>query len=208
MEILHEVIHWIVTTVGELGYTGIVIMMFLESSFFPFPSEVVMIPAGYHAANGTMNLFVAVAMGILGSILGALFNYGLAVFLGKPFLDTWGRFVFLTREKLDKVDSFFLSHGEISTFTGRLIPVVRQYISFPAGLAGMNLPKFTLYTGIGAGIWCAILAVIGYIAGKNEDLIKEYVRAATGTLVVSAVLIVVLYIVYNKKKNSVLSETK
>jgi len=189
-EMLHTVIQWIVDVVSQLGYPGIVILMFLESSFFPFPSEVVIIPAGYLASQGEMNMFIVIAMGILGSWLGALLNYYLAVYLGRPFLLRWGKYFFLTEDKFLKVEGFFRRHGEISTFTGRLITVVRQYISFPAGLARMNIGRFLFYTGLGAGIWVTILAYIGYIAGKNEELIKQYSHQATfGVLVFCGILI-------------------
>jgi membrane protein DedA with SNARE-associated domain len=196
---LHEIVQWIVDTVGSLGYIGIFIMMFLESSFFPFPSEVVMIPAGYLASKGEMSLSLAIAIGILGSLAGALFNYFLAVKFGRVFLLRYGKYLFLKEESLDKLEKFFNNHGEISTFSGRLIPGIRQYISFPAGLAKMDLLKFNLYTALGAGIWVTILALLGYFIGENEELVKEYLHNATlGVLVFIGGLIAV-YIVWKKK---------
>ncbi|MEK7843517.1 MAG: DedA family protein, partial [Pseudomonadota bacterium] len=156
---MYEIIDWIVRTVGGLGYPGIFIMMFLESSFVPFPSEVVMIPAGYLAYKGEMNLVLAILAGTLGSLTGALFNYYLAVKLGRPFLLHYGKYVMFSEASLRKMEDFFARHGHISTFTGRLIPVVRQYISLPAGLARMNLAVFSFYTSLGAGIWVTILAL-------------------------------------------------
>ena len=198
---LHQIIDWIVTVVGQWGYPGIVVMMFLESSFFPFPSEVVMIPAGYLAYKGEMNAVTAVAMGIVGSWLGALFNYYLAVFLGRPFLLKWGKYFFLTEQKMAKVEEFFRRHGEISTFTGRLITVVRQYISFPAGLARMNVGRFLFYTGLGAGLWVTILVWIGYIAGQNEDLIKQYSREATILVLIGCVVLITVYVVVHRRRS-------
>ncbi|MCO6433056.1 DedA family protein, partial [Nitrosomonas nitrosa] len=113
-------------------------MMALESSFVPFPSEVVMIPAGYLASKGEMNIFAAILSGITGSLAGALFNYYLAVRFGRPFLIQYGRYVMFSEITMQKMEDFFARHGHISTFTGRLIPVVRQYISLPAGLAKMD----------------------------------------------------------------------
>ncbi|KIM09051.1 MAG: membrane protein, partial [Sulfurovum sp. FS06-10] len=173
------IIEWIVQTVGSLGYIGIFVMMFLESSFFPFPSEVVMIPAGYLASKGEMSLWIAIVMGIFGSIAGALFNYSLAIKLGRKLLLKYGHYVFFTQETLDKVENFFKKHGSFSTLSGRLIPVVRQYISLPAGLARMHLGLFCLYTGIGAGIWVTILALLGYYFGQNETLLKENLHTVT-----------------------------
>jgi len=155
----------------KLGYTGIIVFMFLESSFFPFPSEIIMIPAGVLAAQGYMDPWLAILAGIVGSWLGALFNYYLAVWLGRPFLNRFGKYVLMPPHRLEKVEYFFNEHGEISTFTGRLIPAVRQYISFPAGLARMNLFRFLLFTGLGAGLWVAILTWVGYAAGTQLEKI-------------------------------------
>ncbi len=118
-------------TIMALGYPGIAALMFIESSFVPFPSEVVLPPAGYLAANGQMNAYVAFGAGVLGSLFGALFNYSIAVYVGEPFLRAYGKYFFVKEAALDKAEKFFNDHGEISTFVGRLIPVVRQLISVP-----------------------------------------------------------------------------
>ncbi len=200
MHMLHDLIGWIVATVGAWGYPGIVILMFLESSCFPFPSEVVMIPAGYLAHEGQMNFWVAILMGILGSWLGALFNYYLALLLGRPLLLKWGKYFFISEKNFEKGEQFFRRHGEIGTFTGRLIPVVRQYVSLPAGIARMNLARFLFWTGLGAGIWMVVLTAIGFYIGKSEDLWKPYLQKATlGMLVFCGVLIVV-YVWWHKRK--------
>ncbi len=190
---MYEIINWIVRTVGGLGYPGIIIMMFLESSFIPFPSEVVMIPAGYLAYKGEMNLLLAILSGILGSLMGALFNYYLAIKLGRPFLLHYGKYVMFNEASLQKMEDFFARHGHISTFTGRLIPVVRQYISLPAGLARMNLAVFSFYTSLGAGIWVTILALLGYFIGGNELLIREYLRGIIVILAVAIILGITAY---------------
>ncbi|WP_020559124.1 DedA family protein [Thiofilum flexile] len=191
---LHEIINWIVNTVHEWGYLGIFIMMVLESSFFPFPSEVAIIPAGYLAAQGKMNLILVILAGIGGSLVGSLINYWLAITLGRPFLVKYGKYILLKPETLERMDSFFAKHGAISTFTGRLIPVVRQYISLPAGLARMDIKLFSLYTSLGAGIWVVILALLGYFIGNNEQLIKENLTIVTlVTLACVAALILIYY---------------
>ena len=194
------VIDWIVQTVGSLGYIGIFVMMFLESSFFPFPSEVVMIPAGYLASKGEMNLWIAIGMGIFGSLAGALFNYYLAIKLGRKLLLKYGHYVFFTQETLDKVETFFQKHGSFSTLSGRLVPVVRQYVSLPAGLARMNLGLFSLYTSLGAGIWVSILALLGYYFGQNEAVLKENLHTVTFSMVALIVLSVVIYSWLHMKK--------
>jgi membrane protein DedA with SNARE-associated domain len=193
---LADIVNFIVDTVGSLGYPGIFIMMFLESSFFPFPSEVVMVPAGYLAYKGEMNIYLAILFGILGSLSGALFNYYLAVKFGRKFLVKYGKYFFIKEDTIIKMEEFFKNHGHISTFSGRLIPAVRQYISFPAGLARMNLLVFSIYTSLGAAIWVIILTLLGYYLGDNEALIKEYLRYI---IVVILILLAVLAFWYYKK---------
>src|SRR3569623_1958218 len=139
--------------------------MALESSIFPFPSEVVMIPAGYLAYKGEMKLALAILTGIAGTLTGAQINNWLAMKLGLPILQRFGKYVLIKEHTLQRMEDFFARHGHISTFTGRLIPAVRQYISLPAGLARMNLAVFSFYTSLRAGIWGTILAVLGYTLG-------------------------------------------
>ena len=197
---MQTIIDFIVKLVGDLGYFGIFFMMFLESSFIPFPSEVVMIPAGYLAYQGEMNFFVAVFFGILGSLAGALLNYYLALFFGREILIKYGKYVFFDEETMKKMEDFFAKHGHISTFSGRLIPVVRQYISLPAGLGKMNLAIFCFYTSLGAGIWSLILVALGYFLGQNEDLLKEYLHWITLALVIGAAFGIAIYVAYQKRK--------
>ena len=167
------VVTFLVDTVGRLGYAGVILLMALESSFVPFPSEVVVPPAGYLASLGQMNIFLVILSGITGSILGSLLNYWIASRFGRDFLLKYSKYFFINTEKFAKFEVFFNTHGEITTFVGRLIPVIRQYISFPAGLVRMNLKKFIFYTGLGAAIWCTVLAYVGYFVGNNIDIIKE-----------------------------------
>ncbi len=199
---LGEFVNWVVNTVGNLGYIGIFVMMFLESSFVPFPSEVVMVPAGYLASKGEMSLTISIAIGVAGSLFGALFNYFLAVKFGRGFLLKYKKYLFLKEDSLDKLERFFKEHGEISTFTGRLIPGIRQYISFPAGLARMSLFKFSFYTSLGAGIWVVILSLIGYYIGQNEDLVKEYLKTATISAIIGVAIISLIYIFIKKRAKS------
>ena len=196
---MHEIIDSIVALVSQFGYLGIFIMMFLESTFFPFPSEVAMIPSGYLAYQGEMNLVVVIVVGVAGSLAGALFNYYLAKRYGRAGVLKFGKYFFFDEEKLDKMELFFKKHGSFSTFTSRLIPGVRQLISLPAGLSNMPIGKFTLYTTLGAGLWVTVLALLGYILGENQELIKAYLHQI---ILVTLGLIVVATIVYsfmNKK---------
>ena len=197
---LHTIVDFIVNTVSDFGYVGIFIMMFLESSFFPFPSEVVMIPAGYLASKSEMNIYVAIAAGILGSLVGAVFNYFLAVKYGRAFLSKYGKYVLIKEETLQKMEDFFDKHGHISTFSGRLIPAVRQYISLPAGLARMNLWKFSLYTSLGASIWVIILTLLGYFIGANQTLIDEYLKIIIISILALLFIGILFYIRLKMKK--------
>jgi membrane protein DedA with SNARE-associated domain len=199
---MHEAINWLVTTIGAMGYPGIFLLMAMESSVVPLPSELVMPPAGYLAHQGQMNMVAAILCGTAGSLVGAYINYFAAHYLGRPLLLKYGRYVLITEEKFAKVERFFKSHGEISTFIGRLLPVVRHLISLPAGLAGMHHWKFALYTLLGAGIWVTVLTVIGYIIGKEQALIMQYSHhAVIGVVIFSAVLIAV-YVRRHKRKSA------
>jgi len=191
-----------VSTVGSMGYAGVFLLMTIESSFIPFPSEVVMVPAGYLASKGDMGLFPAIFFGLAGSLLGAFINYGLAAYLGRPFILRYGRYVGISQEKFLHVETYFANHGEITTFIGRLIPGIRQLISIPAGLGQMNRIRFTVFTGIGAGLWVTVLVVIGYMIGENEDLIRQYLREASISLMMFAVIVVAAYLVYQRKRRA------
>lgn len=205
-ELLGTVITALVNTVGNMGYTGIIVLMFLESSFFPFPSEVVMPPAGYLACTGALSLPLVLMSGVAGSLLGALFNYWLSFRFGRPFFLKYGRHFGVTESVLDKADIFFERHGHISTFIGRLVPVIRQYISLPAGIAGMNLNRFCLYTSLGAGIWVAVLTMLGYWLGRNQTAIHEYLSEISVLMLILCGVIATLYTLRTrhrtKKSNS------
>jgi len=180
--------------------------MFLESTFFPFPSEVIMIPAGYLAYKGEMNLYMIVLIGIAGSVAGALFNYYIAVYFGRSFLLKYGKYMFIKPHTLEKLETFFQKHGEVSTFNGRLIPGIRQLISLPAGLARMHVAKFSFYTALGAGIWVIVLVALGYLLGSNEALVSEYLHTATLIALLGVVFITLFYIVREKRRKRILDE--
>src|SRR5919108_4380601 len=197
--------HWLADTVLALGYPGIVLLMAIESSVLPLPSELVMPPAGYLAAKGHMNGWVAVAAGTLGSVLGALVNYALAVLVGEPVLRRYGKFVLVSERSLDRTEAFFRRHGEISTFVGRLLPVIRHLISIPAGMSRMRLPRFIAFTALGAGIWCSILTYLGWLIGQHgeqvEAAIGRYVHQTLVQYVLPAVtLLVIAYVLWRRRR--------
>ena len=203
---IHEIAQTIVEYIGHMGYWGIFLLMFLESTFFPFPSEIIMIPAGYLAFKGEMNVYLVVIIGILGSVLGALFNYYLALHFGRKFILKYGKYVFIKEETLNKLEAFFKKHGELSTFNGRLIPGIRQLISLPAGLAKMNIVTFSVYSALGAGIWVIVLVALGYLLGSNEALISEYLHTATVITLACVVFITFFYVIRNKRKKEILED--
>ena len=197
------------------GYAFIFAFMAIESSFVPFPSEIVMLPAGFLAARSELTLHVpaadlalAIAVGVIGSLAGAYFNYFLSRWLGEPFLRRYGKWFFVKPEALDRAEEVFNRYGAVTTFVCRLIPVIRQLISIPAGLSGMPLGKFTLFTGLGAGIWTAILAATGYVLGRTAGNItylelvhkgKALVDAHLIWLILGGLVVAVLYLLVSKR---------
>ena len=197
---LHELAQDLVDLIFDWGYVGIIIMMAIESSFIPFPSELVLVPAGYLAAQGQMSIAAIIGSALAGSLIGAFVNYYLAFTLGRKFLIKFGKYFFIKEETLLKMEDYFEKHGHISTFTGRLIPGIRQLISIPAGIAKMNLVEFSLYTTLGAGIWALVLTLLGYFIGTNEALIQQYLKQITILVVVLLIILVSVYYRYQKRK--------
>nr|MBA2627145.1 DedA family protein [Gemmatimonadales bacterium] len=190
------------------GYGGLVLLMAIESSVLPLPSELIMPPAGYLAARGEMNLGLAILAGTVGSMLGALVNYALAMYVGEPFLRRFGKYVLVSPRSLDRTTAFFARHGEISTLVGRLLPVIRHLISIPAGLCRMPLPRFLVFTGIGAGVWCTVLTVIGWLLGRHEGELRDaavhaYTRQALMWILPATALLVIGYILWNRKRTAI-----
>jgi membrane protein DedA with SNARE-associated domain len=198
---LESFVQWLLDRFRDLGYPGIVVLMAIESSMLPLPSELVMPPAGYLAAKGEMSFAVVVACGVLGSLLGSLANYGLARWLGRAFFLRLGRYLLLTERGLDRSERYFAAHGEISVFMGRMLPVVRHLISIPAGIARMSLLRFVLFTGLGALVWCTILTWIGWFIGTRENVIlqvldQEARRYTTRALLVVVPILAVIAVAY------------
>ena len=196
---LHDFINWILATVHDWGYTGIFILMALESTVLPVPSELVLIPAGYLAHQGQMNFWLIILASTVGSLVGASINYAFALWVGRPFLERWGRYFFVRPELLHKTDVFFAKHGAVSTFTGRLIPGIRHLISLPAGLTRMNPARFAWYTCLGAGLWSVILTVFGYFLGGNEALIRDNQLLITIGVLIFVALIIGGYVWWQRR---------
>jgi membrane protein DedA with SNARE-associated domain len=187
---------------NNIDYGSITLLMTIESSFIPFPSEVVIPPAAYIASkpDSHLNIFLVVLFGTLGALIGAYINYFLAFWLGRPVMykladSKIGKLLLLSSEKIKHAEKYFNEHGKVSTFVGRLIPGIRQLISLPAGLARMNFASFTIYTILGALIWNSILALLGYVAHGKADLINEYSHELSIAILAIVVLVALYYIV-------------
>lgn len=199
---LVDMAQWLVENILDMGYMGIFLLMMIESSFVPFPSEVVLIPAGYLAQQGEMTLSLIFVAALLGSMVGAFINYFLAFFVGRALLLRYGKYIFISKSAMEKMENFFNTHGPISTFTGRLIPGIRQLISIPAGLSKMALLPFSLYTALGAGIWSMVLILLGYIVGENQTLISTYLHQITFGVLALLIVMLFVYIRHIKTKKN------
>ncbi len=193
----------------NMNYATITVLMTVESSFIPFPSEIVVPPAAYIASQpgSHLNIFLVVLFATLGAVLGALINYYLAIYLGRPLVYKFagskvGHLLLLDKEKIMKAELYFNQKGKVSTFVGRLVPGIRQLISIPAGLARMNIASFLLYTFLGAGIWNAILAYLGYLAHGQQDLINKYSHELSYVFLALVVLFIGYVVVKQAVKRS------
>jgi len=165
----------------SLGYWGVGILMAIESSFIPMPSEIIIPPASYLASLGKMNIWLIIIFGVLGSLAGAIFNYLVGYYLGRPVVyklaeSSFSKFLFINPEKIMKAENYFLKNSKSATFVGRLIPVIRQLVSIPAGFCKMPILPFIFYTTLGSLIWVSILAGLGYFIGYNQELLHKYYK--------------------------------
>lgn len=201
MEFFQSLFDWYM---ANLNYFTVALLMAIESTFLPLPSEIVIPFAAWKAAQGELNVFLVVIFGTIGALTGSLINYTLAYYLGRPIVYSFaeskvGRFFLLSKEKVEHAENYFIKNGKTSTFIGRLVPGVRHLISIPAGLAKMNLKHFITYTFIGAGIWNIILAVIGYFLYEVREQIFPYIAHI---LLGLGVLFVIYLIVKARKKGN------
>lgn len=192
---------------AHINYGTIVVLMAIESSFIPFPSEIVIPPAAYKAALGDMNIFLVILAGSAGALIGALFNYYFALILGRKLIYSFANtrfanFLLVNREGIEKSEKYFITHGRSSTLIGRFIPGIRQLISLPAGLAKMNLKDFVIFTFIGSTLWNVVLALLGYFFYSQKELLEKYYHQISIVMLILGVLFI-LYLVYNGfiKKN-------
>ena len=205
---LESFIEWLLDRFRDIGYPGIIVLMAVESSIIPLPSELVMPPAGYLAAKGEMSLPLVIVCGVFGSVLGALANYGVAAWLGRAFVHRMGRYVLVSERSLERSERFFAAHGEISTFVARMLPVIRHLISLPAGLARMRLPRFVSFTALGSGIWCTVLTLIGWTIGRKEDVlmgalnveVRREAEHAMTVIVPALVVLTIAYVVWSRRR--------
>lgn len=197
---LREAATTLVEAIFDWGYLGIFLLMTIESSFIPFPSEIVLIPAGYLASKGDMNIFMIMFSALSGSMSGAFINYYLALFLGRKILKKYGKYFFINENALQKMDDYFAKHGHISTFIGRLVPGIRQLISIPAGLARMNLVVFSIFTALGASLWALILVALGYMIGENQELLENYLKQITIITIIILFLLASWYAYVQRNK--------
>lgn len=200
-QMIAEWLDLIVSFIYDLGYLGLFIATFLESTFVPIPSAATMVPAGYLVQQGKWDLSVVWTIAITGTIAGSLANYALAYYFGRPLFLRYGKYMMCKPEKLAQIEEYFARHGEISIFTARLLPAVRHVISFPAGLARMDLKKFILLTGLGGGLWMTILMCVGYAIGDNKELVKLYMPYITVACIATVFIMILLYVQnYRRKK--------
>lgn len=203
---LLAVINWVLTVTQGLGYAGITILMTIESSVLPLPSELVIPPAAWLASEGQLNVFLIIGFGALGSVLGASINYLISMWLGRLVIyelsdHRIAHFVHIDRQKVERAEKFFLKDANYSTFIGRLIPVIRHLISIPAGFSQMPFSRFVIFTALGSTLWISILAALGYFAGANQVLLQKYYQEITWVLAIIGIIWIYLTFIRKRQKN-------
>ena len=192
---------WIMGVISSMGYGGIVLLMGIESACIPLPSEIIMPFAGFLVSKSTMTLWGIALAGALGCVLGSIPAYYLGMFGGRPLVEKYGKYVLISHKDLDMADRWFAKHGEIIIFIARLLPAVRTFIAFPAGVARMNMPKFIAYTFVGSLIWCWVLGYAGMKMGENWESLKVYFHEFHYVIVVAGIVFVIWYVRRHFKNN-------
>ncbi len=185
---------WIMSVISSMGYGGIVLLMAIESACIPLPSEIIMPFAGFLVFKGEMTLFGIAMAGAIGCVVGSIPAYYLGMYGGRPLVEKYGKYVLISHKDLDMADRWFANYGEIIIFVGRLLPAVRTFIAFPAGVARMNMTKFVLYTFVGSFIWCWVLGYVGMKAGEHWQDLKVYFHQFHYAIVALGVVFVAWYL--------------
>lgn len=204
-DLLFNLFNFLISIIKDMGYLGIFIGMTIESTIFPIPSELILIPAGALIAQSKMSFPLVLSVAIAGTIFGALINFFFAMFFGRRLVNMlvnkYGKFLFITKKNLAKTDNYFKNHGEITTFAGRLIPVVRHLISLPAGFSRMNTLKFIIYTALGGAISVAFLTYLGYFFWDRTEWLNGNLNMLYAPFVIFFLIICVIYLLIKKNKS-------
>lgn len=200
--ILAAVSGFIIATISTLGYAGVALLMAIESACIPLPSEVIMPFAGFLIAQGRFNLWWVAVFGALGCVLGSILAYAVGYYGGRPLVEKYGKYILISHHDLNLADRFFKKHGIAAIFISRLLPVIRTYISFPAGIAKMKFWPFVIYTFLGSLPWCLALAYLGQRLGENWESLKNYFRGADVIIFILIIVGLALYIYRHVKNNS------
>ena len=191
---------WLVNFVHEVGYLGLFLAMGFGNMLVPIPVEAIMIPAGYLVQQQHMNFWLVIAAAVVGDICGSLISFYFAMHFGRRVLVRWGKYIGFGQDKVDMLQNFFISHGEVSVLTGRLVPGLRHFMAFPAGLSHMNVKRFVLYTGAGGGLWSGILVFLGYLIGDNKELVNRYLPYVEGAVIAGVVVMIVVYVKRHRRQ--------
>lgn len=197
-ELFKNILVWMAAVTSQMGYTGIMIMMAIESTVIPLPSEIVLPPAGYLAAQGKMSLIQVILSGTFGSLIGCLFSYWLGIHFGRRFILQYGHYFGLSDERYQKIEDYFHQHGEISVFLGRLVMGLRHFIGIPAGVARMKLLHFILFSTLGAALWSAVLTLLGYFVGHNVELFRIYYQKTIYMLIMLCGISITIYMLWHR----------
>ena len=192
--ILSAISSFIILVISKLGYGGIIFLIAIESANIPLPSEVIMPFAGFLVFKGLFSLWWAGFFGAIGCLIGSILSYWLGYYGGRPLIERYGKYILISHHDLDLADRWFKKHGEITVFFGRLLPIVRTYISFPAGIAKMDFWRFCFYTFIGSFPWCLLLAYFGLKLGENWENLRKYFHGLDWAIVVLIILVIVWWV--------------
>lgn len=191
---------FIISTISSLGYGGIIILMAIESANIPLPSEIIMPFSGFLVAQGQFNLYLVALAGAIGCVVGSIFSYWLGAVGGRPLVMRYGKYILISHHDLDLTDSWFQKRGELTVFLGRLLPIVRTFISFPAGIAKMHFGRFVLYSFLGSLPWCLLLAFIGQKMGENWEKIRT-VFHQFDYVILGVIILVIIWWIWRHLKN-------